>query len=115
MKIKRKLNENNESVQEIEQVIEDTKPRYTKYFEYYYEVESETTFLLAISCSELEKFLYHTGQKPEKVAIEQIERWARKIGQHLPQFKDAIEEELMYDWYSGMNLDDESIVLEIEI
>jgi hypothetical protein len=103
------LEEDNKS---MDSIISDTKPKDTRYMEFGYEIEDDKITLRAEGTKKVEHISEDSDYDIDNVAITKMERWAKKVGTEIKKNKsikngkeiaEAINDELDWDWYSGMS------------
>lgn len=97
----------NEDSSSIENVIKSLKPEDSKYIVYSCDIDSDEVCLYA-NGTDIAADRDSDDRNLDEVAISALESWAKKIAEKLPSFREAIEDEISSDWYSGMSVYGES-------
>ena len=103
-----------EAEKSIEDIVSNTQPNDTKYIYFDYDSDNDKITLYAYRT---ENTRYYSGEDDldEKVIVK-MERWAKKIASQMKKNKPNsngekiakhIQDELAYDWFSGMSLFDD--------
>lgn len=110
MKNSGKFEKKNE--QSMEDIVSNTKPKDTTYMEFGYEIEDDRITLYAEGTKKVEQIDEDSDYDVDNVAITKMETWAKKVGTEIKKNKsikngeeiaEAINDELDWDWYSGMS------------